>query len=459
MPSHLQAGAAKVNITPPLGTLINGDFITHYARYVHDSLHVKAIVLKYENTEMAIVVVDICAMPKDFLDEVKAEITKKTAINSHHILISSTHTHFAGSVSALLLVPADLPYRQQLPHLILKAVQQAQKNLKPARMGFGAVDVPEHVVCRRYYMKPGYEAHNPVTLGLDKVKTNPFGDEAQIEKRVSRVDDELSFLAIRGMDNQWISLLANYSMHYVGDCKAGTITADYFGVFSKHIAFRLHAGEDFVGIMSNGTSGEASIWDFIEPDRYPKADFEKSQIIGNDLAEKVFQAVHNIHWETDPRLSVLYDEIQVHVRKPSSDELVAARFTVAETDYEKITIYENPKINFDQLRRLYAREQVLLNEYPDTILFPVQAIKIGRGIIGGLGGEFFAETGLWLKERSGIDKYFTICFSNGYVGYVPPPHELEKGGYETWRCRSSYLESGSENAIRSKLLQLIHRLL
>ncbi len=458
MTSHIKAGAAKVNITPPLGTLINGDFITHYARYLHEDLYAKAIVLKYENTETAIVVVDICAMPKDFLDGLRAEISKKTAISISHILISSTHTHFAGSISPLLLVPADLPYRQQLPHMILKAVQQAQKNLRPAKLGFGAVNAPEHVVCRRYFMKSGYAAHNPVTGGLDKVKTNPFGDEAQIEKRVSRVDTALSFVAIQGMDNQWISLLANYSMHYVGDCKAGTITADYFGVFSKHIATKLNAGEDFVGIMSNGTSGEASIWDFIEPDRYPKADFEKSLLIGNDLAEKVFQAVRDIHWETDPVLSVLYDEIPVHVRKPSSDELEEARFTVAETDYEKITIYENPKINFDQLRRLYAREQVLLNEYPDTILFPVQAIKIGTGVIGCLGGEFFAETGLWLKEKSGIDKYFTICFSNGYTGYVPPAHELEKGGYETWRCRSSYLESGAENAIRNKLLQLIHRL-
>lgn len=458
MTSAFSAGAAKVNITPPLGTLINGDFITHYARYVHDELYVKAIVLKDEKTELVMLVADICAMPKDFLDEVRAEIAKRTAINIDHILISATHTHFAGSVTPLLLVPVDLPYRQLLPHLMLKAVQQAQKNMKPARLGFGSIDIPEHVVCRRYYMKPGYAARNPVSGGLDKVKTNPFGDESQIVKRVSRVDSGLGFLAIQGMDDQWIGLLANYSMHYVGDCQAGTITADYFGVFSKHIASKLNAGDDFVGIMSNGTSGEASIWDFMEPDRYPKADFEKSLLIGNDLAERVFQAVGDIRWETDPSISVLYEEIPVRVRKPSSDELKAARLTVAETDYERITIYENPKINFDQLRRLYAREQVLLNEYPDTILFPVQAIKIGTGIIGGLGGEFFAETGFWLKERSGKNKYFTICFANGYTGYVPPAHEIENGGYETWRCRSSFLEPAAENAIRNKLLQLIHRL-
>jgi neutral ceramidase len=42
--------------------------------------------------------------------------------------------------------------------------------------------------------------------------------------------------------------------------------------------------------------------------------------------------------------------------------------------------------------------------------------------------------------------------ANGYFGYVPPEHEIEAGGYETWRCRTSYLNS--ESRIRNKLLEL-----
>ncbi|MEO5997698.1 MAG: hypothetical protein ABIN89_13245 [Chitinophagaceae bacterium] len=452
----LRAGAAKVDISPPLGTIINGDFITHYAKYVHDSLYAKAVVLQNEHIQIAIVVVDICVMTKDFLDEIKTEISIKTSIELNNILISSTHTHFAGSVAPLLLVAADLPYRQLLPGLILKAVQQAQENCMPAKIAFGVIDVPEHVVCRRYFMKEAYAAYNPVSGGFDKVKTNPFGDESMIVKRVSQVDTGLNYLAIRALDNQWISVLANYSMHYVGDCKPGTITADYFGVFARHIASKLNAGDDFVGIMSNGTSGEASIWDFIDRDRYPKGDFEKSGLIGKDLAEKVFQSVKDVTWEQNPLLSVHYEEVKVGIRKPSSDELKAAIKTVSETDFENCKIYDDLGVMKEDLQKLYAREQVLLNEYPDTILFPVQTIKIGTGIIGGLGGEFFAETGLWLKEKAG-NKYFTICMANGYIGYVPPKHEIELGGYETWRCRSSFLELKAENSIRDKLWEMIQR--
>ena len=38
-----KAGAARLDITPSLGTLINGDFLPHRATYIHDNLFVKAI--------------------------------------------------------------------------------------------------------------------------------------------------------------------------------------------------------------------------------------------------------------------------------------------------------------------------------------------------------------------------------------------------------------------------------
>jgi neutral ceramidase len=443
-----RAGAAQVDITPTLGTLINGDFITHYARYIHDQLYAKALVLKQGETVVAMVIVDICAMPRDFLDEVKIIIQHQTGILPQNVLIASTHTHAAGSVASLLLGAADLPYRQKLPGLIVEAVTLAAQNLRPAKVGFGAVDVPEHVVCRRFFMKAGYAARNPVTGGLDGVKTNPFGDEQQIDRRVVPVDPQVGFLAVKGLDDRWISVLANYSLHYVGDWENGTITADYFGVFSVEIGRLLNADTAFVGMMSNGTSGEANIWDFLDPDRYPKQHFAKSELIGKDIAGKVFGALQTVDWQVDPVLSAQYAEVLTGVRKPSESDLEAAKSVVAVTQYEEIKT-----VDAAVLRQIYAREQVLLDAYPDTNSFPVQAIRIGDGQIGALGGEFFAETGLRLKQNR--SPYFTITMANGYIGYVPPAHEIERGGYETWRCRTSFLELSAEESIRTKLVELL----
>lgn len=445
----LLAGAGKIDITPPLGTFINGDFVAHYASYIHDNLYAKALVLETGKTTIAMIVVDICVMSKEFVDEVKSAITQQTGILLQNILISSTHTHAAGSVASVYLAAADLLYMKKLPGLIVQAVNQAKQNLQEAKIGFGSVDVPQHVRCRRYFMKEEYRPVNPVNGSIDKVKTNPFGSGHQIIRSVAKPDPQVSYLAVRADDGHWISLLANYSLHYVGDWDNGTISADYFGEFSKQIQKRLKAGNDFVGMMSNGTSGDINIWDFQNSGNYPSENFKKSEFIGNDIAEKVFQSLNDIEWEDDPLISVQYEELTVSVRKPDNDILEKAKTIIAKCDYENLRVTE------DGLRGIYAREQVLLNELPDQLLFPVQAIKIGSGIIGGLGAEIFAETGLWLKANSSVKKYFTIGLANGNLGYLPPAHEIELGGYETWRSRTSKLEEKAEEYVKNKMLQLV----
>lgn len=448
------AGTARADITPEPGTLINGEFLPFRAREIHDPLYAKALALRGGGVTIVIVTVDICAMPKDMLDGVREDISGRTGIPLAHIMITATHTHAAGSVADLFLCPPDPEYRDKLPALICEAAEKAVRRLAPAEMARGAADVPEHLVCRRYFMKGGYVARNPVTGGEDEVKTNPFGAEDKIDRRAAATDPQLSYIAFRGTDGSWIGLLANYSMHYVGDKEDTTVTADYFGVFAGHMAELLGAGDDFTGILTNGTSGDVNIWDFISPDRYPKGRFEKSRLIGRDLAENVFRSLEDARWERDGlSIACLYDELSLRLRKPQPEELEAAGRTVKETDYEAIA-----EIDDKALRRIYAREQVLLAGHPDEIRFPVQAFRIGSLVIGGLGGEFFAETGLRLKEQAGPGGYFTIAFSNGYTGYVPPAHEMERGGYETWRCRTSCLEKGAEERVRTRLLQMIRDL-
>ena len=438
-----------MDITPPLGTIINGEFVAFYSHTIHDPLYSKALVLQNAGTTLAIVIVDICAMDKEFISHVKNEITTLTGITIENILIAATHTHYAGSILDLLGGPCDLPYRKSLSGKIVQSVADAMQRLNPARIGLASVNVPEHVVCRRYYMKPGYKALNPVTGALDIIKTNPVGDEAYIDRRASVVDPGLSAIAVQTADGEWIGLLANYSMHYVGDCTNGTVSADYFGVFARCIATNLNAGENFVAMLSNGTSGEANIWDFLQPGRYPEGEHEKKELIGRDLARKLTDAINDIEWQDNPALAGALQFVTLGVRKPSVTEVGAAKEIVAQTDYRLI----NPQLP-EAMPKIYAREQVLLNEYPDTIEFPVQALKIGDITIGALGGEFFAETGLWLKQQINTGKYFTITMANGYIGYVPPAHEIEKGGYETWRCRTSHIKENGENIIRYSLLQL-----
>ncbi|GAA4433705.1 hypothetical protein GCM10023091_07560 [Ravibacter arvi] len=450
--ANFLAGAAKVNITPPLGTRINGDFITHFANYIHDDLFARALVLRSGETTVAFVVIDTCIIPKEFADQTRKLIEAATGIPFQQILLSSTHTHAAGSLADVHLGSIDVDYTRALPDKILAAVKSALEALQPATIGHAATNAPEHVVCRRYRLKDGKGYPNPVTGLQDVVKTNPAGMEQWIDQRVAVPDTELSFLAVRSLTGEWISILANYSLHYVGDWANGTISADYFGVFASHL--EKHLGGEMVAMMSNGTSGDVNIWDFLEPDRYPTEYFAKSKVIGEDLANKILAVVNTVQWEENPALSAAYEDVALTLDRPTADQLLAAEKVVSNTDYEQIAP-DTP----EQIRALYAREQLLLNQFPETISCPVQALRIGNIVVGALGGEFFAETGLCLKAEFESVRYFTITMANGNIGYVPPADQMALGGYETWRCRYRSTTDVSESKVREALSQKISGLL
>ncbi|NHE58864.1 hypothetical protein [Cyclobacterium plantarum] len=444
------AGAAKVDTTPPLGTIINGDFITHYANEIHDPLFAKALWLENGVSTLVFVVVDICVMGQKLIDEAKAQIRQEQGLDPSCIMVCSTHTHAAGAVEEVHLVQADLAYRRKIPGKIAQAVSQAREKRKPARLAFGSARAPEHAVCRRFWMQENYIPINPVTGDRDAVKTNPSGAEKEIIRPVSSPDTELAFLAVQTVQGEWISILANYSMHYVGDWENGTITADYFGTFSGALKKMLGANEDFVGILTNGTSGDVNIWDFLKEKNYPKVHFAKSKLIGADLAGKVTEQIPSLQWETHPELGISYKVVEVNRRLPNERELARAREMVARGDYE------NLQPNQEGWAYLYAREQVLLAEFHSIAQCPVQVFHIGEGRVGALPGEIFAETGLKIKQELKGKPYFTVCMANGNLGYVPPAHELERGGYETWRCRISNLDGQAEEILRNKLLELIN---
>jgi len=201
--------------------------------------------------------------------------------------------------------------------------------------------------------------------------------------------------------------------------------------------------------MSNGTSGDINIWDFSGQKKFPDGELAKSKKIGNDLADKVVENLKNLEWDQEPYLNNSFALVKAGRRIPSRDELETASAILASGGLEDL------KPDTEGWRKLYAREQMLLHEFAEAAESPVQVFRIGEGKIGALPGEFFAETGLKIKAEVNCP-YFTISLANDNLGYVPPAHEIDKGGYETWRCRISNLLPEAEELFRKKLLELIH---
>jgi neutral ceramidase len=451
----LKAGVAKVNITPPYGTIINGDFLPNYANEIHDSLYARALAFDNGVQKFVFIVVDNMTLDAVLDNEAKAIITRETGLTAGQIMISNTHAHSAGAVIETATVQADMSYRIYMPGRIAKAANLAMKNLQPAKIAWGHIDVPKNVSCRRWYMKPGFPMINPFGEE-EKVWMNPPAGSEFLDRPVSPTDPQVSFLAVKTIDDKWIGILANYSTHYVGGVPPNVISADYFGVVDVMLKSKLKAGNDFIGIMSNGTSGDVNTMDFKLTKNYPSGDYEKIKVIAHEITDSIVKVLKNVKYTEKPEFRVSNGESVITRRQPSAKILAWATDMVRTTEFTKLGTTDKAS---DDIKSLYALDIVKLNFYePSSYTLPLQAVRIGDGAIGTLPGEIFAETGLNLKKSSPFKYYFTISHANGQFGYVPPAEQFKLGGYETWLCSGSLLEVKAAEKLEQALTALVKSL-
>jgi hypothetical protein len=203
----------------------------------------------------------------------------------------------------------------------------------------------------------------------------------------------------------------------------------------------------FVAAMSNGTSGDVNNVDFRQKSLPARQPFEQINYVAETLAQEAVRVAEKLDYQKELSLNVREAEIELGVRKPSEAEVRDAE--------SKLAVAERP---LKGLPLIYARETTLLAKYPSTVKVKLQAMQIGSLAIASCPCETFTETGLAIKKESPFEQTFTISLANGYNGYLPPPEEHRRGGYETWRARSSYVATDAEAKVRQTILQLLSEL-
>ena len=443
---QFRAGAATSNITPWLGISSNGGMQDRVPQHVHDELHARAVVLDDGRTRLALVTVDNCVVPRPIFDAAKKLVHQHTGLPIENMLMSATHTHTAATATPVFQSEADAEYVSFLTRKIADSVRIAVNNLAPARIGWGVGQVPQHVFNRRWKMKPGTIAPSPFG-GVDQVKMNPPAGSPDLIEPAGPTDPDLTVISVRALDGRAIALLANYSLHYVG---AGHFSADYFGAFADRIQQLLGADRQdppFVGIMSNGTSGNINNIDFRQK-RAADPPFSRMKAVANDVAAEALRVASSIRYQDWVPLAVRQSEIELGVRRPKAEELERARRIMGQAQGPAMKTVEE----------IYARETVRISEYPSKVPMILQALRIGDLGIAAIPCEVFVEIGLELKKKSPFVTTFTTSLANGYNGYLPTPEHHRLGGYETWRARSSYLEVDASPKIVEQLLGLLQQL-
>jgi len=443
--SQFKAGAARSCITPQLGAHMCGYFTDRIATDIHDDLYAKALVLENSDTTLAIVVCDLIALLKEDIAIAKERASQLTGIPQENIFVSCTHTHTGPASVAALGTPRDEAYMEHAMERVGDSVKMAQNRLRAAEISITSTSCPGETFNRRWHMKDGTVRMNPGYQNPDAVR--PAGP----------TDPEVLVLAVRDKERNPICMLANYSLHYVGGPFPTSISADYFGYFDR--ALQRMAGHEFVGIMANGFCGDTNNCDFSRPQPEMPHPFYQVERVANVLASAAYsawQGLRAFHYDDDPTLAAATETITFRRRQSSEEELREAR-SLLESVKPKAG-EEVPDLESEQFRDwVYAREALLVAEEPLERPIPVMALRIGDLGIVGLPGEIFVEYGLQIKEKSPFKHTMTIELANDYIGYCPTDEALQEGGYETRLARSAKAAPGTEGAMVSAALAVLHR--
>jgi len=418
---QLRAGASAVDTTPTKFPIVcNGGWHPGYANKVNDPLYARCLVLDDGKNRVALVVVDICVMHRELIDEAKRIAERKTGIPTDRIMVSATHTHSAPSAMPCLGVEADKPYQRFLIERIAESVDKALKNQAAARVGWAVADDFQFNYSRRWILRSDCERTTPIGDRKDRAQMCPGYQNAQAVGSSGPVDPALSMLAVQSATGKPLALFANYSMHYYSWSR---ISSDYCGLFCQKIKKMIGGdnSESFTPIISQGTSGDLQYWDYSKPPRKRNMD-AYVQALAN-VAYRTYQKIQYHDWVP---VSMLERKLTLGRRVPDEKRLAWAKQVMKNFKGKTPTGVPN----------ILAREQIYLHDEPEREL-KLQAIRIGELGITAIPNEVYGITGLKLKAQSPLTPTFNVGLANGEDGYIPPPEQHKLGGYTTWEARTA----------------------
>jgi len=375
--TDFRAGAADKDITPPTGIPMWGYGARHDAPSVGtlDPLMAKAIVIAAGDDKVALVGIDLGRGPsEEMMKIIRQEIAGKAGIR--HVLIAGSHTHH-GPVIELTDEPglgkgkfdAAVAYSMKLPHLLVEAILDADKDLKPAKVG----------------------------VATESVNLN----RNRHTKREPKVTDPM--LAVLRFDDQAgkpIAIVVNFAAHPVmTNEKLLKYSADYPGFLKNKVEAALATKCVFM----QGAAGDMS------PNPNPGPWEPKS--FGETVAGRVIALARSARTETPAHPSVkgMVDTFQFKTRVDLKDPRVVAVFE---------------KSYFPEITRAYVKL------YGEALTAELNTVLINGEIalVGG-SGEFFCNHANRLKARSYVKHTLFFGYCNGHGMYFPTIEAASEGGY------------------------------
>lgn len=421
----MKVGAARVDITPPLGLAMDGyGARASGAIGVHDPLEARIIVAEApDGTAVAIVVADLLFVGPRLQAMIAEHTLAATGIPRDRLQLVGTHTHSGPTLDEA----PDI--EERIGEQIGGAVAQAWADRRPALAAIGVGTV-----------------HG---IGANR---RPHGGPLDDRVTVARFDDT---------DGRPIATLVNYGCHPTTLGPNNYLyTADYPGVACRALDEAIGGVTLFTtgpqgDVNPGGYSPEGSMIGIVVPWRT----FESAERYGRSVATTAAEVHARLQPTADDTVWGVAEILELE-RKPLPDA-TASRAAVDAAQAAERAI-RDAGLSADAIYHAaaaaaYADLLAGQAEDPDRdgpVRLRISALRVGPLTHVGVQGELFVALGQQIRARLGDDRTCIAALCDGTVGYIPTREAFSEGGYEP---AASVLQPGEGERLVDAVVSLAGR--
>ncbi|MGH9326578.1 MAG: neutral/alkaline non-lysosomal ceramidase N-terminal domain-containing protein [Terriglobia bacterium] len=409
----MQAGVARVDITPPPGVHMMGYANSGIATGTLDPLYARVLVLETGGDRLAWIDLDLSRpFGPASLKWLRSAVAQATGIR--WMIVDSIHTH-AGP-----MIRPEYPFGPPAWELaalrkIVKAVKQAQSNAVPVRLGTG--------FGRAY-------------IGYNRRRVNPDGTVTMMWNNAahtptSPVDPTVGVLRIDKMNGTPLAILVNYACHPVTFGPDNTrYSADFPGVMCKLV--RQAFANQPICFYLQGASGDINVYDASTPVK--DGAVEKRNWAGEQLASAAVHVAKSIETRAAPDPSLDFAE-----------------------DPMTFSLRWNP----EKFRQAMLKDfgPKYMPPIQSQMQLPVTTLLIDKRIaVMGMPGEPFVDFQMEWRTRCPVKACLFLGYTNGYFGYLPTIKAAAQGGYGAGN-ETTWVQVGAGEAMVVHALVTVNEML
>ncbi len=414
-----QAGFARVDITPPLGSPLAGYAYRRISDHILDPIELNCVAFSDGENTAVLITEDLLYVMENVATGLRDKIAKRCGIPADHVFMQGLHQHTSLRIGTRPYVwgPGfdDKTYLDVLYRKFCDVAQLAIADLKDAQMFQAEKETPETIsFIRPYRMKDG------------SVKTNPGFGNPEVLEPLDQSDNTVRLLRFKREGADDIALV-NFSCH--PDVIGGTgFSADWPGFVRRYTEKTL---EGVKCILVNGAQGDSNHFNVFLPRAeglarhgYKHADFMGKMI--SDTAVSLWDKAQPMEtgrvWG---KVEMIYNATNTRgIERTVECQKISAEIARGERpQFKHITeIAENSRIAEIQKELIFQK-------------VPVSVLCIGGAGFVGFGGEPFTRYAANAREVGAPMYIITACLTNGGQGYLPTKEAFDQGGYEAGSSR------------------------